>query len=681
MKIIQKPPDHWKMSSQQPFSAIPVVGEVEHVTQLSDQLGKLYLSEEFSDLVLVLDNNVTIPAHKVVLAARSDYFRALLYGGLRESSQTEVKLVDTPHEAFRFLLKYIYTGNLTLHSFKEDLILDILGLAHLYGFVDLERSISEYLKAVLSVKTVCLIYDTAALYQLGDLARASLVFMDRHATEVLHHEAFLSLSESAVKSVISRDSFCSAEVEIFRAVDCWSKANPAVDIKSILAEIRLELLTIPDLLKVVRPTDLIPADVLLDAIQSRTEMRDTDLRYRGYKMLEENVAVPRHGAQVLVGEVKSALLDGDSKNYDMERGFSRHPIDDGDRGIVVKLGMSCIVNRINMLLWDRDQRAYSYYIEVSMDQSDWVRVVDHSHYHCRSWQFLYFPQRVVKYIRVVGTHNTVNKVFHVVTLEAMWSEENISLHNGLVVPRENIATLSKSALVIEGVCRSRNALLNGDTENYDWDSGYTCHQLGSGAIVVQLGQPYSLHTMRLLLWDCDDRSYSFYIEVSVNQRDWEVVCDRTREACRSWQVITFTRRPVVFIRIVGTHNTANEVFHCVHFEAPASVLDKTSSGSSASESGEESQEMEEVEREVAGMDRSQDQLQGLHDPLQVPLGAAALPGPPVLALGAPAPAPGSLQGLQGVARAQQAQPGQPLLGAVPRPARTVRRDSNPPPSP
>ena len=22
-------------------------------------------------------------------------------------------------------------------------------------------------------------------------------------------------------------------------------------------------------------------------------------------------------------------------------------------------------------------------------------------------------------------------------------------------------------------------------------------------------------------------------------------------------------------RIVGTHNTANEVFHCVHFEAPA----------------------------------------------------------------------------------------------------------------
>ena len=204
---------------------------------------------------------------------------------MRESSQTEVKLVDTPYTAFKHLLKYIYTGLLSLHSFKEDLILDILGLAHLYGFLELEYSISEYLKvrislknkalsripyfqAVLCVRTVCLIYDTASLYQLADLAKASLMFMDRHAAEVLHHEAFLSLSEAAVKSIISRDSFCAAEVDIFKAVDAWSKANSG-DIVNILNEIRLELVTIPDLLKVVRPTELIPADILLDAIQSR----------------------------------------------------------------------------------------------------------------------------------------------------------------------------------------------------------------------------------------------------------------------------------------------------------------------------------------------------------------------------------------------------------------------------
>ena len=53
-----------------------------------------------------------------------------------------------------------------------------------------------------------------------------------------------------------------------------------------------------------------------------------------------------------------------------------------------------------------------------------------------------------------------------------------SFENKIVLIKANVATLDHSALVIEGVCRSRNALLNGDTSNYDWDSGYTCHQVG-----------------------------------------------------------------------------------------------------------------------------------------------------------------------------------------------------------
>lgn len=53
-----------------------------------------------------------------------------------------------------------------------------------------------------------------------------------------------------------------------------------------------------------------------------------------------------------------------------------------------------------------------------------------------------------------------------------------------------------SAIVLEGVSRTRNALINGDFKNYDWDSGYTCHQLGSGSISIQLAQPYVIGSMR-----------------------------------------------------------------------------------------------------------------------------------------------------------------------------------------
>lgn len=207
-------------------------------------------------------------------------------------------------------------------------------------------------------------------------------------------------------------------------------------------------------------------------------------------------------------------------------------------------------------------RSYSYYIEVAVTNeksTTWERVIDHTNYFCRSWQNLFFPDRAVKFIRLVGTHNTVNKIFHAVTLEAMYMNNIPKIIDGIVYPTKNVATVEKSATVIEGVSRTRNVLLNGEVNKYDWDSGYTCHQLGSGVIVIQLGQPFLIDSLRILLWDCDDRTYSFYIETSVNQKDWEIVVDKRNEFLRSWQHLTFTGRPVVFIKIVGTHNTANEV--------------------------------------------------------------------------------------------------------------------------
>ena len=89
------------------------------------------------------------------------------------------------------------------------------------------------------------------------------------------------------------------------------------------------------------------------------------------------------------------------------------------------------------------------------------------------------------------------------TAESFMSEKRyIFIHFFLLfftiktVPSENVALPSLGASVIEGVSRSRNALLNGEVGNYDWNNGYTCHQLGSGAIVVQLPQPYIIGSMR-----------------------------------------------------------------------------------------------------------------------------------------------------------------------------------------
>ncbi|XP_021695141.1 BTB/POZ domain-containing protein 9 [Aedes aegypti] len=544
------------------------VEEIELTARFSEQMAQLCMSYDYSDVTFIVEDE-KLPAHRVILAARSEYFRALLYGGLSESTQNEIHL-KIPLKAFKALLKYIYSGSMSLAQMKEENILDTLGLANQYGFTDLEIAISDYLRQVLSLNNVCAIMDAAKLFDLEGLTSVCHAFMDRNAEAILQHESFKNLSQDAICSLLQRDSFFAPEVQIFQAVHDWCKCNSdGESIETVVSMVRFSLMTLEQLLHVVRPSGILNPDRLLDAIAEK--IASTQLPYRGALWPEENVACNKFNSRTIQGELRSALLDGDTISYDMEKGYTRHSIsDNGDsQGIVVELGKLFIINHIKILLWDRDTRSYSYYVEVSVNQTNWDRVVDHTDYYCRSWQYLYFPSRAVRYIRLIGTHNTVNKVFHVVALEAMFTEKTTPVVNGIVAPSYNVATVDRSATVVEGVSRTRNVLLNGDVKNYDWDSGYTCHQLGSGVILVQLGQPYWIGSLRLLLWDCDDRSYSFYIESSTNLKQWDMIVDMRKDRAKSWQHFVFDPRVVVYIKIVGTYNTANEIFHCVHFECPS----------------------------------------------------------------------------------------------------------------
>lgn len=82
-----------------------------------------------------------------------------------------------------------------LTGLKEDTILDILGLSHQYGFLDLEAAISNVLRQMLALKNVCSILDMAQLFGLKQLVNVCHDFIDKHSLDVLHHESLLLLSQ------------------------------------------------------------------------------------------------------------------------------------------------------------------------------------------------------------------------------------------------------------------------------------------------------------------------------------------------------------------------------------------------------------------------------------------------------------------------------------------------------
>ena len=111
---------------------------------------------------------------------------------------------------------------------------------------------------------------------------------------------------------------------------------------------------------------------------------------------DENIAQTCHSARVLSGEMKEALLDVGKPPYDLEKGYTRHSITEDAEGIIIELQRPSIINTIKLLLWDLDNRSYSYKIEYSIDHEDWTCVIDYSKFSCRSSQMIYFDPVVAK---------------------------------------------------------------------------------------------------------------------------------------------------------------------------------------------------------------------------------------------------------------------------------------------
>ena len=108
----------------------------------------------------------------------------------------------------------------------------------------------------------------------------------------------------------------------------------------VVSKVRLPLMNLEQLLKVVRPCQILDPDRLLDAIEEKTTSKN--LLYRGalckiktkisslpkfvaylhnFSGPEENVASAKFNSKTIRGELRSALLDGEVTNYDMEKGI------------------------------------------------------------------------------------------------------------------------------------------------------------------------------------------------------------------------------------------------------------------------------------------------------------------------------------------------------------------------
>jgi len=212
---------------------------------------------EFIDVHLQVGEEL-FPAHRLVLAANSDYFHAMFTYGMKESNQEVIELKDEniSAEALKIVLDFIYSGD--LHVNNEN-VFEALLVADYLQVTSVVQQCCDYIQAEFvefrfDVQSYCRICAIADRHGLADLLEAAQCKMASMYKDVCDSEEFLSnVNADQLSSLLSRDDLIApSENFVFKSVMQWieykKKERMAVAGK-VIGAVRLGLVDIKDVIR------------------------------------------------------------------------------------------------------------------------------------------------------------------------------------------------------------------------------------------------------------------------------------------------------------------------------------------------------------------------------------------------------------------------------------------------
>lgn len=118
------------------------VGLSASLNSLSADLRKVLDSELLPDVQLKIEDH-SFPAHKAVLAARSEVFAAMFEHKMAESNTNIVDIEDFDPSVFPIFIKYIYTGNVYEDNLTDDTVLKLYEASDRYAVTALKVICAE----------------------------------------------------------------------------------------------------------------------------------------------------------------------------------------------------------------------------------------------------------------------------------------------------------------------------------------------------------------------------------------------------------------------------------------------------------------------------------------------------------------------------------------------------------
>lgn len=149
-------------------------------------LGRFVCDRRFSDVTFKLDDGTAVPAHRVVLCGRSDFFKAMFESSeWAEAAQSTVPLPEVEAASLRYALDYIYTGECLYPRGQLQVGCDLLRIANMLLLKNMQRQVEDLLEEQLRADNAVAVAQQAYAYGAPRLLQQALAVALEHFVEVV----------------------------------------------------------------------------------------------------------------------------------------------------------------------------------------------------------------------------------------------------------------------------------------------------------------------------------------------------------------------------------------------------------------------------------------------------------------------------------------------------------------
>ena len=168
------------------------------LTSVANQYKTMLFSDEFSDVVFQCSDGVSVPAHKMILAASSPYFKTAFQGDWSENNSDGIWKTSHSSKLIKSVLTLVYTGSVQeckkLLNDKDLDIIDLVNLACEYDMKPLICICVDNCVKKLKFSNVRKMLQTAHLHSCDALKKACFKFVQKHSSAVLMSPDMMSLA-------------------------------------------------------------------------------------------------------------------------------------------------------------------------------------------------------------------------------------------------------------------------------------------------------------------------------------------------------------------------------------------------------------------------------------------------------------------------------------------------------